>query len=53
MMPRRDSIRAGLNQGISVPDDRMIGIDKAIDDGDLTTGTFMKRADRFIYILQK
>jgi hypothetical protein len=31
----------------------MLEVDKKMDDGDLTTGNFIKGADRFTFILQK
>jgi prepilin-type N-terminal cleavage/methylation domain-containing protein len=37
----------------SVPDEEMREIDALIDDGDLSTGAFQKRADGFIYVMEK
>ncbi len=47
----------GFKAGVSVyrpgwSDEEMTDIDRRIDDGNLTTGLFRKRADGFIYILE-
>jgi prepilin-type N-terminal cleavage/methylation domain-containing protein len=52
-----DYAQFGFKAGVSVyrpgrTDEEMADIDRRIDDGNLNTGLFRKRADGFIYILE-
>lgn len=48
------SITAGISAvGVAVGDAQMAEIDAKIDDGNLTTGNFVKVSGRYTYILQK
>jgi prepilin-type N-terminal cleavage/methylation domain-containing protein len=50
----RNGVKAGISvQGVTASDDQMADIDAMIDDGDLSSGHFVKFSDRFTYILQK
>ena len=52
--PRANGFIAGISiMGITVTDAQMLEVDKKMDDGNLTTGNFIKGADRFTFILQK
>jgi hypothetical protein len=52
--PRANGFIVGISiTGITFSDAQMIEIDRKMDDGKLTTGSFITGTDRFIYILQK
>ncbi len=50
---RNLNVSAGISTtGVTVSDAQMAAIDRAIDDGDLTSGQFQKFSGRFTYILE-
>ena len=52
--PRANGFIAGISvMGVTVSDSQMLEIDTKMDDGDFTTGSFIKGTDRFTFILQK
>lgn len=39
--------------GVGIPEQQMLALDELIDDGNLETGTFQRRASRYHYIIKR